>query len=118
MALLVEKGLKTIIGAKFGLTSQGVSQILAGKRPTSPNNRLVKSAAYEAGGLIAMDLTHTVKDMICSWADGAVQLILSKETGAVYKMINGEQTESWPSMTIEAFVNKQKECERLAAINF
>lgn len=117
--MLLELGKKKRIGERFGLTSQGVSQILAGKRPTSPNNKLVKAAAYEDGGLVRMSTSFDSNgNMICSWSDGAVKLLVSKATGATYKYVCGEQVDSWQGLDIPDFGKIQKECERFAAINF
>lgn len=119
----LKRGKMKEIGARFGITSQGVSQILSGRRPESTYAKAVKAAAYEAGGLINMAVSFETEKggnvlMVCSWSDGAVQLIHSRATDTVYKYVCGEQVEAWQGLSIPEFIQKQKACERLAAINY
>ena len=123
MAIVLENGKKKAIGDKVGITRQAVSQILSGKRPGSPKGRLVRGLAYEAGGRYLMDFrTETEKDGnlldICSWCDGAVQLICSRGTGTVYKYVCGEMVDSYQGLSIPEFMKKQNECAKYAVLNF
>lgn len=123
MAMILEKGKMKEIGNMFGLSSQGVSQILSGKRRTSVFLRPVKAAAYEAGGCERMEhYTETEADgnilTICAWNSGVVKLVHSEKSNTVYKYEAGQQVNSWQGMSIPEFVQEQKKCERLAAVNY